>query len=69
MTTTNKQRAISQLKQLRTEAISNWRVNTSCIPEIEGLIREIKAREEIDYAEIGEYRAIAQGILRRATTR
>nr|DAG16832.1 MAG TPA: hypothetical protein [Caudoviricetes sp.] len=62
----NKQRLITSLKQLRTEVILNRKIDPSCALRIEGLIREVQAREEIDYAEIGEYRAMVKGILRRA---
>ena len=65
----NKQRAISQLKQLRTEAILNRQLNPSCVLRIEELIREVRSREALDWAEIGEYRSMARGIMRRAPTR
>lgn len=63
----NKQRLITSLKQLRTEAISNRRINTSCVLRIEEIIREVQARKELDWAELGEYRAVARGIMKRAT--
>ena len=66
MTTTNKQRTINFLKQLRTEAILNKMVRTDAVPRIEELIREVQSRAELDWAEIGEYRSQAKGILKRA---
>ena len=69
MPMTNKQRTIISLKKIRTEAIIDRKIDLSCIQRIEDLIREVQRREGVDWAEIGEYRAVAQGILRRATTR
>lgn len=65
----NKQRVITQLKRLRTEAILNTQIDPSCVLRIEELIREVQSREDLDWAEIGEYRSTARGILRRSTTR
>lgn len=62
----NKQRIISQLKRLRTEAILNTQLNPDVVLKIEELIREVQSREALDWAEIGEYKAQAKGILRRA---
>ena len=66
MTTTNKQRTINFLKQLRTEAILNTQLNPDVVLQIEALIREVQSREALDWAEIGEYRSQAKGILKRA---
>ena len=62
----NKQRIISDLKRLRTEALLNRQLSTDVVLKIEDLIREVQSREELDWAEIGEYRAQAKGILKRA---
>ena len=62
----NKQRVITQLKRLRTEAILNTQLNPDVVLKIEELIREVQSRSSLDWAEIGEYRAMARGILRRA---
>ena len=62
----NKQRIISELKRLRTEVILNRQLSTDVVLKIEDLLREIKARSSLDWAEIGEYRAQAKGILKRA---